>query len=103
MIKRAVLSFMQFPAHQGFWQRLMHTSKIGMNYWNTEVHSSGELHLLKKVKEWNLNKNILVFDVGANQGQFANYFKKEFGDKCTIYSFEPSSKTFDKLKANTTE
>lgn len=42
----------------------------------------------------------IFFDVGANIGQTAVRFKKEFPE-ARIYSFEPIASTFDKLKQNT--
>jgi len=42
----------------------------------------------------------VFFDVGANIGQTARAIRKRFAT-AAIYSFEPVSKTFSKLKANT--
>lgn len=42
----------------------------------------------------------VIFDVGANTGQTAYLFRSSFGDKCSIYSFEPIQNTFSKLKRN---
>jgi FkbM family methyltransferase len=41
-----------------------------------------------------------IFDVGANIGQTANYFQKNFPD-AEIYSFEPVAATYAQLVANT--
>jgi FkbM family methyltransferase len=43
-----------------------------------------------------------IFDVGANIGQTATVFSRNF-PKATIHSFEPVSTTFQKLHANTRE
>jgi len=49
-------------------------------------------------KYYNINKNDVVYDLGANIGSFSlsasNYFPKK------IYAFEPWSKTFEYLKYN---
>lgn len=42
----------------------------------------------------------IIFDVGANIGQTATYFSRQF-PKATIHSFEPVSSTFQKLYSNT--
>jgi FkbM family methyltransferase len=46
-----------------------------------------------------LNKIQTIFDVGANIGQTAFAFRKEF-PRATIHSFEPVGATFKKLKEN---
>lgn len=40
-----------------------------------------------------------VFDIGANEGQTSLHFNEMF-PQARIFSFEPSSQTFEKLKAN---
>lgn len=42
----------------------------------------------------------VIFDVGANYGQTAEYYSASFPD-AQIYSFEPIKDSFDKLVANT--
>lgn len=42
----------------------------------------------------------VIFDVGANYGQTAEYYSKSFPD-AKIYSFEPVKSSFEKLTANT--
>ena len=42
----------------------------------------------------------LIFDVGANYGQTALYYREAFKD-ATIFSFEPIKQSFDKLVKNT--
>ena len=45
------------------------------------------------------NSDLIIFDVGANQGQSVKFFKEIF-DKTLIYCFEPQPNTF-KLLENT--
>lgn len=44
-------------------------------------------------------ENPLIFDVGANQGQSVDYFKKLF-PQCKIHCFEPDPQSFSRLKEN---
>ena len=46
------------------------------------------------------SKNPVLFDVGANQGQTVNKYIEVFSNS-NIHSFEPSPKTFEILKKNT--
>lgn len=86
---------------QPFWERLFHYSKVGMNYWGgATVGHSGEENALRyadaKFKQWKLG-NVIIFDVGANIGQFAELATHEITSEKLIYSFEPSIKTFRSL------
>ncbi len=63
-----------------------------------QPESSGEIHVLKKIKTYTTNPTI--FDCGANKGQYSNLCLKEIGQGAVIHCFEPSSKTFVKLKEN---
>lgn len=67
----------------------------------TNVKESGELILVKKIIESQLNKAI-IFDVGANIGDFSNLIINELTGKVDVelHSFEPSKVTFKKLEEN---
>ena len=45
-------------------------------------------------------RDLMIFDVGANEGQTANAFHRDFPE-ATLHSFEPSPGTFQILKKNT--
>lgn len=53
----------------------------------------------KNVEDNFTYRNLVVFDVGANVGQTAFFFKDIF-PTCVIYSFEPQPDTFEKLNNN---
>jgi FkbM family methyltransferase len=46
------------------------------------------------------NQSIIIFDVGAHDGRSIDLYKKKFSNS-TIFSFEPTPKTFSILKKNT--
>jgi FkbM family methyltransferase len=62
---------------------------------------SGELHIIKKLKKVN-GKNV-VFDIGANVGDWSKFLVNEYeSTPYTLYMFEPSRKTFELLTENIT-
>ena len=63
---------------------------------NHDASSNGELNLLKKFAS--LNPSV-IFDVGANVGEYAMLASSHCAE-ATIYSFEPVSKTYTMLQAN---
>lgn len=46
MIKKILLQSFKSMLLQPLWEKLFHYSKIGMNYWGTEVEHSGEIQFL---------------------------------------------------------
>jgi FkbM family methyltransferase len=99
MMKSTILKLIRAKAFQPIWERLFHFSKIGMNFWGgaTLAHS-GEIYALKYAKsKLNTTGNAVIFDVGANVGEFAFTAAEIFDRKCIVYSFEPSGFTFNAL------
>jgi FkbM family methyltransferase len=99
-MKQFILSFIRRKAFQPFWEKLAHWAKIGMNHWGAgTVEISGEQAALV----WALGRattgNVIIFDIGANTGQFAIMAGTAIGG-AIIYSFEPSRKTFAALEKN---
>lgn len=62
---------------------------------NCDIETNGEAYFIDTHKD---NFKV-VFDVGANIGEWSNYIYKIKPD-CNIYSFEPSKKTFEILQSN---
>lgn len=60
------------------------------------VSSSGESAIFKLIK----NENPIIFDVGANKGQFAQEALNNITQSAIVYSFEPSKKTFELFVKN---
>mgnify|MGYP003480299324 CR=1 FL=1 len=96
--RELILKFLRKSCFQPFWEMLFHYSKVGMNYWGGgTVGHSGEEFALRyadaKLKRLHTGK-VIVFDVGANVGQFAKMAAHEISSANMIYSFEPSGKTY---------
>jgi len=63
---------------------------------------SGELYIIHSLKK-TIPKNGVIFDVGANVGDWSQYVIDEYKDiPYKLYLFEPSLKTFEKLTQNIT-
>jgi FkbM family methyltransferase len=98
-MKRIFLNILKAKALQPVWEKLFHVSKIGMNYWGTEVHASGELKAIEQIVK-HCCSNAIVFDVGANKGQFISHVSQLFPPTAQFFSFEPSKGTFQHLQTN---
>lgn len=85
---------------QPFWKWLHHISLIGMNYFGgASLKVSGEIPAIKWMKKRLESQNkIVVFDVGANTGEYSMLVDQIFEGKAEIYAFEPSGFTFQQLK-----
>ncbi|MHA1768066.1 MAG: FkbM family methyltransferase [Promethearchaeota archaeon] len=103
--KKKLLSiFLGREKWQDFFYKLYNISLLGMNYGGGRIFfSSGELNTIKLLKDKIFKKldNLLIFDVGANEGYYANALDKIFeNQRHVIYSFEPASMTYNLLKKN---
>lgn len=104
-IKKIILNILRKvnnKALQKGFENLYIFSLHGMGYGEgAQFNNSGEEKVLDYVAK-NLREKegrICLFDVGANIGGYSLLLKDKFiGEK--IYAFEPSKKTFDKLKFN---
>ena len=71
------------------------------------VSNSGEEAIFKllKINHRNTHNPLIVFDVGANQGQFLSLAHNELKNYINVsyHSFEPSEYTFKILSENTKE
>ena len=65
-----------------------------------DISSDGELNVLRYIKNKCLsNEDTLIFDVGANIGNYSQEIVKEFqGINFQLHSFEPSKEAFLELK-----
>jgi FkbM family methyltransferase len=66
----------------------------------TDVEDSGEISVIRKLLRETKNE-LIVFDVGANKGQFLNFVASHLGQRIKeVHSFEPAATTYATLKAN---
>ena len=74
---------------------LAHKSMGILKYENDEI--SGEFFWIKTLgKYFDIQKNIIIFDVGANLGNYTERLNTTYPN-ATIYAFEPNPATFDSL------
>jgi len=71
-----------------------------MNYYGgSDIMESGELHVLRYIADEIKNEpQPVVFDVGANNGQYLQQALQILPDQTNIYCFEPSTVAFENLK-----
>lgn len=97
-IKRIAYRVFARKVLQPFYKKLHWLSLRAMNYGAANnPRYSGELWLLKHLHQRE-NEPFVIFDVGANMGQYANLANKVFSGSATFYSFEPSLKTYAHLE-----
>lgn len=86
---------------QRFFERLHQFSITGMNFGNIDIESNGEKEVIKYVK-LRIGKDInpVIFDVGANVGDYSKEVFSVLGENTRLHCFEPSKKAFDLLRGN---
>ena len=82
---------------QWLYDFLFKLSIAGMNFGNGgDFKDSGESYVLAYLKKKYKNEKFLVlFDIGANVGEYSQMLSLTFGANANIHSFEPSKKTFE--------
>jgi FkbM family methyltransferase len=86
-------------AAQPFWEWVNQVSLRGMNIgMGGEMADSGELRILDMLAAGAPRvEKIVVFDVGANVGDYSIAAAQRLGQRAMVYSFEPSPETFAQL------
>lgn len=86
---------------QPLWERLHKLSLLGMNISaEPDIFSSGELYALQIYRHLLADvPNPILFDAGANSGEYAIEYCKIF-PKGAVFCFEPSAATFALLQKN---
>ncbi|MGL5874471.1 MAG: FkbM family methyltransferase [Xenococcaceae cyanobacterium] len=64
-----------------------------------DMENNGEIFLLQSLQKHFLSQKIVVFDVGANLGEWSIAVKKNLNNNC-VYCFEIVPKTFELLSSN---
>ncbi len=108
-IKKLMLAVLRPTFGSKRWARfytvLKNISLRGLNYRNHDHKTNGELFFLKAIQKF-YSKNsvpteLVLFDVGANIGNYAVELNNMFPDKRIIYSFEPFKEVYNKLQTLT--
>lgn len=103
MLRTAVKEFAGWGRlrSQPFFERLLQISASGMNFGNWEHEKNGELAAIRYVRDRLADEGrpAMIFDVGANAGQYTTALLECFADRAVIHAFEPSARTFESLKA----
>jgi FkbM family methyltransferase len=87
------------------WKFLNKLSNYGLNFGVASGYAdySGELYIIKKFKAKNI-KNPVIFDVGANIGDWSKFVLQTFNTvPFSLHMFEPVTATFKVLKEQLTE
>ncbi len=106
MFKKIIRQYILSPIlgkkmFQPFFERLHLTALQGMNFYGVDIKSGGEEMVISHFFD-QLDKNItpIIFDVGANIGDYSKAIHSIFGERLQLYCFEPSRETFAILKEN---
>lgn len=83
---------------QWLWERLLSVALYGMNMGPIDIKTNGEEFLLKKLAR-RLPKDAVLFDVGANKGEYTLALLEQFGREAKIFAFEPSIYTYGILNS----
>jgi FkbM family methyltransferase len=101
-LKLRILRLLRCSALQPLWELLHHAGLVGMNYWGgSSLRESGEEAALDYVSRKTVGQAPVVFDVGANTGQYALAADRVLGPSAALYSFEPSRVAFEVLARQT--
>ncbi len=94
---KVIFKFLSIISNQHVWENIFLLSLRKMNFGNGgDFKQSGELFVAKFIQN-RLSKEsqIIIFDVGANIGNYSKSLSNLFNSKAKIFSFEPSQKTFE--------
>ena len=99
-MKNTVRGLLSRPSTQPVLLWLLKLCHAGLNYGGGQsVADSGEIGALKFVKaRGQRSAPFVLFDVGANDGDYLNAALDTVGDRLKAWSFEPQSACFRKLR-----
>jgi FkbM family methyltransferase len=85
------------------YEKMLFEAIVGMNICvSSEMTQNGERIAIEYIKNKLFvdSQKAIIFDVGANIGNYSKQLIEVFKEQVVIYSFEPSKKTFSSLKNN---
>jgi len=97
IFRKALFSAINKINNQHIQESIFQLSLKKMNYGHGGNFSeSGELFVIKYIKKKLLNESpVIIFDVGANNGNYSKTLSENFNGETKIFSFEPSKKTYE--------
>lgn len=101
MMEKILRPFFGKKRYYEFWLKVYKAALMGMNVGNGgDFEESGEKSALLYVRDNVVcGEKPVLFDVGANVGNYARVLAEYFKDGC-IHCFEPARKTFETLSGN---
>lgn len=98
---RAIVRYGSWPPAARTFERLRNlaTYALGAGTASLHVEKSGEGALLRRLAAQWVDREVVVVDVGAHNGEYATAARSAFGDRMTLHCFEPSPETFTTLQA----
>jgi FkbM family methyltransferase len=88
---------------QWLFEKMYYHAIFGMNYSSPNYFENGEIEAMRYVRK-RLSElqqsQPLIFDVGANVGDYTKTLRDVFGANAGIFCFEPSVRTFELLQTN---
>ncbi|TET39262.1 MAG: FkbM family methyltransferase [Planctomycetota bacterium] len=100
LIRRYIGRIARRQAPQDFFEELQLLALKGLNIGEAfSIHNSGEFNdkIVNLLRE---SRSNIIFDVGANVGEYSRQMHLITGGKYKIYAFEPAAETFIKLSEN---
>lgn len=101
MLLKRLLSPIRVVWLQPIYERLYMFTLYAMNYGGGSfTEDSGEIYVLRRLaRQKKSSSAIVVFDVGANVGNYTQLVLKILPAQTEVYGFEPSAITFKKLQS----
>ena len=94
---RFIKHLMRTRKFQRIWARLLRVALYGMNFGPINIRTNGEEALIEKLIA-RLPPDAVLFDVGANVGDYTLALLRHCGPGVRIFAFEPAARTFALLQ-----
>jgi len=91
--------FMRTRKFQRIWEKLLAVALYGMNMGPINIRTNGEERLIEKLLP-RLPNDAVLFDVGANTGEYTLALLRHCGPNVKIFAFEPGARTFEILASS---
>ena len=88
------------------WRKIHTLSLRGLNYSDDDFYTNGELNLIKSIIKKSPDKELIIFDAGANIGEFSLLVAdlcETYKKTCRIFAFEPMIENIKQLRHNTSK